>query len=97
MSHHIIRYRTHPERSAENQRLIEAVFAELRENPLPGVRYTATCTSDGVFTHFVSYDEGIEGAQLPKLVTFRKFQEGIKDRCIEPPVRTDQTLLGSFG
>jgi len=97
MSHHIIRYRTHPERTAENQRLIEAVFAELRENPLPGVHYRATCTADGVFTHYVSFDAGIEGAQLPKLATFRKFQEAIRERCVEPPVRTDETLIGSFG
>ncbi|HEY4178266.1 MAG TPA: hypothetical protein VGM90_15570 [Kofleriaceae bacterium] len=97
MSHHIIRYRTKPDRTDENKRLIEAVFAELRESPLPGVQYRATCSPDGVFTHFVSYADGIEGAQLPKLASFRRFQEGIKERCLEQPARTDETLIGSFG
>ncbi len=97
MTHHIIRYRTHPERTAENQRLIEAVFAELRDRPIAGLHYTASGTPDGQFTHFVSYDDGVEGAQLPTLETFRAFQDGIRERCIEPPVRTEVKVLGSFG
>lgn len=97
MTTHIIRYRTHADRIEENQRLIRDVFAELREHPLPGVHYTATCTPEGVFTHVVTYDDGVEDPQLAKLAAFRRFQEGIRDRCAEPPVRTQVMLLGIFG
>ena len=96
MATHIVRYRTHPERIDENRRLIEAVFAELHAHPLAGVHYTASCTADGVFTHVVSYD-GADEPQLPKLASFRAFQAGIRERCIEPPVRAEVTVIGTFG
>jgi hypothetical protein len=60
------------------------------------VRYSATCTPDGVFTHVVTYDDGVEGSPLTELASFRRFQEGIRERCAEPPVRTQVTLVGSF-
>ncbi|MFT3699404.1 MAG: hypothetical protein QM831_40020 [Kofleriaceae bacterium] len=91
----IIRYRTHPERTDENMRLIRAVFADLREQPIPGLRYSASCTTDGAFTHIVTYDG--ETTALTKRPAFEQFQAGIRERCVEPPVRTEQTLVGSVG
>jgi len=93
----MIRYRTHPERVDENRALVEAVFAELHAHPIAGMHYQSTVTPDGVFTHVVTYDEGADETRLPKLAAFRRFQEGIRERCAEPPVRTQVTLVGSFG
>jgi len=39
MSTRVIRYRTQPDRADENQKLVEAVFAELAEHQPAGVRY----------------------------------------------------------
>jgi hypothetical protein len=61
----MIRYRTHPEHAEENQRLIQAVFAELAEQRPPGVHYTAFRLDDGVsFVHVVALDG--EDNPLPK-------------------------------
>jgi len=97
MTTHIVRYRTHPEHIEENQRLIREVFAELARSPLAGVRYQATCTAEGEFTHVVSYDEAADEGSLPRLASFQRFQAGIRERCAEPPKRAQVTLVGSFG
>ncbi|WP_348629585.1 hypothetical protein [Mesorhizobium sp. M7A.F.Ca.ET.027.03.2.1] len=39
MKRHLIRYKTKPERTDENERLVKAVFQELREKSPDGVRY----------------------------------------------------------
>ena len=34
---------------------------------------------------------------LLALAAFKAFQEGIRDRCVEPPVVTELTVVGSYG
>ncbi|MEV4139661.1 hypothetical protein AB0J72_46805 [Dactylosporangium sp. NPDC049742] len=86
----VIRYRTTPEAADENQRLIEAVFAELATVAPPGLRYTALRFADGVtFVHVV------DGEGLPELPAFQEFQRGLSDRLAAAPVREDATPLGS--
>jgi hypothetical protein len=41
MKRTVVRYKTKPERAAENARLIEKVFQELQANSSGGVRYLA--------------------------------------------------------
>jgi hypothetical protein len=91
----MVRYTAKPEAAAENQRLIEKVFAELREKSPDGVRYMALKLADGSFVHFSIMDEGAPN-QLVKLDTFQAFQSGIKDRCIEPPKQSDVTIVGNY-
>ena len=50
----VVRYQAKPERADENQRLIEAVFAELNEHEPEGFTYKVFRLEDGVsFIHVV--------------------------------------------
>lgn len=93
----VIRYRTTPEAADENQRLIEAVFAELATAAPAGLRYTAVRLADGVtFEHFVmNADEGA-GDGLTALAAFQAFQRGLSDRLAGPVERTAATVIGSY-
>lgn len=92
----VIRYTTHPDQAAENERLIRAVFAELAEHAPAGLRYAAFRLEDGVsFVHVAE----LEGADNPLMAVqaFRDFQEGIAKRCAEGPAVLDATPIGSYG
>jgi len=95
MSTRVIRYRTHPDRADENQRLIEGVFAELAERRPEGVRYASVRSADGSFVHIVTVE--VEPNPLLALASFARFQERIGERCAEPPVALDVTVVGSYG
>jgi hypothetical protein len=94
MKRTLIRYRTRPETTLENQRLIESVFQELQAKAPEGVRYMALKLDDGTFLHFVESGDG--GSPLPELAAFRAFQSGIKDRCVEPPQASAATIVGNY-
>ena len=92
----LIRYRTHPEHSEENQRLIRGVFAELAEQRPPGVHYVAFRLEDGVsFVHLVALDG--EDNPLTSMAAFQEFQSGIGERVAEGPFPADATEVGSYG
>ncbi|GAA4250405.1 hypothetical protein [Dactylosporangium darangshiense] len=91
MSTAVIRYRVRPEAAEENQRLIEAVFAELAAAAPPGLRYSAYRLSDGVtFVHVV------DGDGLPGVAAFQEFQRDISARLAEGPTREDASLVGAY-
>jgi hypothetical protein len=94
MKRTLIRYRTKPETTEENQRLVEATFAELQAKSPAGVRYMVLRLDDGSFLHFVE-NEG-ENSPIPQLEAFRAFQSGIKDRCMEPPQSREATIVGNY-
>ena len=50
MSAVVVRYQTKPERSGENQALIERVFAELNEVHPDALRYASFRLTDGSFS-----------------------------------------------
>ncbi len=92
----VVRYRTSPDAAEENARLIEAVFAELAENRPDGVRYTAFRLADGVsFVHAVE----ISASENPLMTVgaFAEFQRGIAERCVEGPLTSEATIVGSYG
>ena len=96
MKQSLIRYKTKPERTDDNERLIKDVFRELHAKSPKGVRYMALKLGDGTFIHLVS-DETRDGSNpIPALEAFRSFQSGIKDRCIEPPQSGDVTVVGNY-
>lgn len=90
----LVRYKTKPEKAQENERLIEAVFQELRAKSPEGVRYLALKLGDGTFVHFASVEGGAN--PLSALEAFRSFQQDIKERCIEPPQAGDVTIVGNY-
>jgi hypothetical protein len=91
----VVRYKARPERADENQRLSEAVFRELAERSPPGLSYTVLRLSDGTFVHLASVEDGAQ--PVTAMNSFAGFRDGIKERCLEPPLSLDATLVGSYG
>jgi hypothetical protein len=94
MKRTLIRYRTKPEMTQQNQHLIENVFAELQAKSPEGVRYMVLRLDEGTFLHFVETHDG--GSPLGQLEAFRLFQSGIRDRCAEPPQASEATIVGNY-
>jgi len=96
MKRTLIRYRTKPERTAENEALIKAVFAELEANAPAGLRYMSLKLADGTFVHVVENDAKDPAGVLQSLAAFQAFQSGIRDRCSEPPQSSEVTIVGNY-
>lgn len=97
MSTHIIRYTTKPERADENQRLAEAVFAQLEAERPEGLHYATFRLEDEVsFVHIVRYDDD-DADPLRPLAAFKAFQQDAGDRMVAPAERGSVTLVGSYG
>ena len=96
MKRTLIRYRTKPEQAERNAELIAAVFAELKAVRPDGTRYLSLRLEDDTFIHFVetAADDGVSA--LPKLPAFQAFQSGIRERCAEPPLVKDATIVGNY-
>jgi hypothetical protein len=96
MKRTLIQYRTHPRDAETNQQLVEAVFAELASTKPEGVRYVVLRKSDATFYHLVMVDSDAAGSAIPKLDAFRRFQTGIRERCVEPPQPSDVVIVGAY-
>ena len=93
----VVRYEAKPERADENQRLIEAVFADLEARAPEGFTYKVFRLDDGVtFIHVVIEHEVDEPDSLQDVPAFQAFVAGIADRCDVPPVATGATIVGSY-
>ena len=91
----MVRYKVKPERVAENEELVRAVYEELRGAQPDGLRYATFRLEDGVtFVHMASIEEGRD--QLSEAAAFQRFGEHIRDRCDEPPAVTELTEIGSY-
>ena len=92
----VVRYRTKPDRTEENQQLVEKVFAELDEMHATGFGYASFRLDDGVsWLHVIVEDEGGGSVSLADVPAFREFQAGIADRCAEQPVAMAATVVGT--
>ena len=92
----MVRYRVKPDQVERNEELVRAVYDELRETQPDGIRYETFRLADGVsFVHFAT-ERGDGPNPLPQLPAFQRFQEGIRERCDEPPVVTELSEIGSF-
>ena len=91
----LVRYKVKPDRAAENEELVRAVYDELHRTRPPGFRYATFQLEDGVtFVHLSSTES--ETNPLGGVDAFRAFQQGIADRCDEAPVVTELREIGSF-
>jgi quinol monooxygenase YgiN len=91
----MVRYRVKPDQVERNEQLIRTVYEELHHSDPAGLRYATFRLDDGVsFVHLAESD----GAQSPLtgVKAFKEFQQGIEDRCDEPPVVTELDEIGSF-
>jgi hypothetical protein len=82
--------------SDKNAELISAVFAELQAAKPDGVRYLSLRLDDDTFIHFVETAADDGSSALPKLAAFQAFQNGVRDRCAEPPQARAVTIVGNY-
>jgi hypothetical protein len=93
----VVRYQAKPERADENQRLIEAVFAELDERELEGFTYKVFRLADGVsFIHVLIEHDVDEPDSLQAVPAFQAFVADIAERCDIAPVATGATIIGGY-
>ena len=91
----MVRYRVKPDRVAENEELVRAVYEELGRRAPDGIRYATFKLADGVSFVHVARTTG-EGNPLTELAAFNAFQQGIPDRCDEPPFLTELETIGAY-
>lgn len=96
MSTLVIRYTPKAAEADENQRLVEAVFAELAATEPDGLRYATFRLADGSFVHVAD----VEGDTNPltESAAFAAFSAGVADRCEDGqgPSAQPATLVGSY-
>jgi hypothetical protein len=91
----MIRYKTKPDMADRNAELVAAVFTELKAAQPEGLRYMSLRLEDDTFIHVVeTADDG--SSPLPKLPAFAAFQNGIRERCLEPPLAKGATIVGNY-
>jgi hypothetical protein len=97
MKRTLIRYKAKPELADKNAELIAAVFAELKDAKPAGIRYLSLRLEDDTFVHFVEVEaEDGSSAALTQLASFQAFQNGIRDRCAEPPMPRGARIVGNY-
>jgi hypothetical protein len=94
----VVRYQAKPDRADENQKLIEAVFADLEARQPDGFTYKVFRLEDGVsFVHVVvEHDDVAEPDSLQDVPAFQAFVAGVADRCDVPPVAMGATIVGGY-
>ena len=94
----VVRYRCKPERAEENQELVERVFAELAASKPEGLRYSTVRLADGVsFVHVAEVTTADGSNPLTRTAAFGEFVREVADRCDDPPVAAEGTVVGSYG
>jgi hypothetical protein len=93
----MVRYKTSAETGDANATLVRAVFEELRARAPEGIRYASYRLADGVtFVHVATVADRDDNP-LTALPAFKAFQAQLKDRCVEAPVVTEVSVVGSYG
>jgi hypothetical protein len=93
----MVRYKVKPDRAAENEELVRAVYDELRRTEPAGLRYATFQLDDGVsFVHLASVENEDGRSPLSDVKAFQQFQKNIADRCDDAPVATELREIGSF-
>jgi hypothetical protein len=93
----VVRYRTKPDRADENQRLVEAVFAELEDRRPGGFTYTVLRLEDGVsFVHVVVEHDVDRPSSLADVAAFQAFVADVADRCEVAPEASGATVVGGY-
>ncbi|MGP0049056.1 MAG: hypothetical protein ACLPZR_09445 [Solirubrobacteraceae bacterium] len=92
----MVRYKVKPDRAADNERLVRAVYDELALSAPAGLRYATFVHDDGVsFVHIV-WTATDDGNPLRDVKAFAEFQNDIAARCDQPPVVAELREVGSF-
>jgi hypothetical protein len=97
MGSSMVRYKVQPDRADENESLVKAVYAQLGQERPEGLHYATFRLPDGVSFMHVVFETDEPGKILNDVSAFKAFVTDIADRCDEPPVATEVTLVGSYG
>ena len=94
----VVRYQTRPEAADENQRLVEAVFADLDALQPEGFTFKVFRLDDGVsFVHVVIEHDDVEHPEsLQDVPAFQAFVADIALRCEQAPVAAGAQVVGGF-
>jgi hypothetical protein len=92
----VVRYRTRPDAADENARLVEGVYAALAQREPADFSYTTYRLDDGVTFVHVARTSGPDNP-LATMPAFAEFQRDLSQRCVEQPVPTAATVVGSYG
>lgn len=95
MAQVMVRYKVKPDRAEENAALVRAVYDELHRTAPGGLSYATFVLDDGVsFVHMATHDG--DDNPLAQVAAFQRFQEGVRDRCDEPPVVSRMREVGLY-
>ena len=91
----MVRYKVKPERVAENEALVRAVYEELAAPRPTGIRYATFRLDDGVsFVHLAArWTTASRSTSSPPSSASRS---DIRDRCDEPPAASELHAIGSY-
>ena len=93
----IVRYKVKPGKVEANEELVRAVYEELGSTAPAGLRYATFKLEDGVsFVHVASVETPDGRNPLGGVEAFARFQQGIAERCDEPPVAMEMSEVGSY-
>ena len=93
----MVRYKVKPDRAAENEALVRAVYEELQRTRPAGLHYATFALDDGVsFVHLSSIETEDGRNPLTDVEAFARFQDGIRERCAQPPTVTELHEVGSY-
>jgi hypothetical protein len=96
MGSSMVRYKLLPDRAAENEELVQAVYEQLNRERPDGLQYATFKLPDGVsFMHLV-FESDQPGRILNEFAAFKAFAAEVASRCEEPPVATELTIVGSY-
>ena len=97
MKRTMVRYTVKPERVAENEELLRAVFDELERTKPDGLRYATFRLDDGrTYLHVVSVETADGENPLPKTQAFARYSENVRERLEAPPEISTLDEVGSF-
>jgi hypothetical protein len=93
----VVSYTVKPEAVPEHLRLIEGVFAQLRDEARSDIEYKVMHLADGVSFVHVSTAETPDGSNpLPEMSAFQEFAKDLPARVATPPGPVAATIVGSY-
>jgi len=91
----MVRYTVKPGQAAANEKLVRAVYDELDQTSPGGLRYATLRLEDGLtFIHLAVHEDGTN--PLLEVSAFRRFTDGIADRCEIPPQAAELAQIGNY-
>jgi quinol monooxygenase YgiN len=91
-----INYITYPEKAEENRKLIKAVFQQLYQKKISGVKYAAFQMGENVFIHLAEFKTEDAHDAFRALPAFQAFQKNIRSRLSSKPITTPMREVGHF-